>query len=123
MLSMARAAQERTMLQTAYIRRSSVFDDPAGGTSSTVAFLGPYQCRVGVARLQRGEEIIAGQLRGRIPFTVTLPALTEVQQSDLIGVGSAIVGNEFVGGTVYEVLGKFAPHTFETARNVLCAER
>src|SRR5688500_10387486 len=109
-LANARRAQERTMLQVARIGRKSIFDDPAGGTSSTISVLGPYPCRVGVGRLQRGEEMVAGRLQGRIPFVVTLPALTDIRPEDVINVDGdgTLTGGRFANGRTFEVIGRYA---------------
>jgi hypothetical protein len=122
-LAQAARLQESSMLDSAIIRRSTAVDDGGGGTTETISFLGPYACRVGVGRLQRGEVIVGGQLQGQIPSTITLPVGTDVRESDRINVNGAIAGDDFVGGTTYEVMAIYAPESYQTALSLLCVKR
>lgn len=122
-LAGARRSQESSMTDRAIIRRSTPVDDGGGGSTEVVSFLGPYFCRVGVSKLQRGEILVAGQLQGGLPWIVTFPALTDVRLSDRINVDGTVVSNDFVGGRNFEILAIYAATSFETARQCVCAER
>lgn len=122
-LAHMRNVQRASMLDRVTFQRTAWVDDGAGGVTESTELFGPYPCRVGVSRLQRGEELLAGSLRGRVPWILTLQAELEILLSDDVNVGGVVVGDVIDGGRDFEVLAVYAPTTFETARKCLCAER
>ncbi len=115
--------QESSFVQSARLKRVSFTSDGAGGSTVVASFLGPYPCRVGVSKLQRGETLVAGQLQGNLPWLITLPVSTDVRLSDRINVDGALVDVDFVGGRDFEILAVYGPTSFVTAMQCICAER
>lgn len=110
-LRRARALQEMTMTQEAEVLRSSVIVDDMGMSSSSPdSVVGTTKCRV--APGGQRESVVAGRLIGVGTWRVTLPATSDVRQTDRLR----------IDGRVYEVLSILAPATFETARVCVCEE-
>jgi hypothetical protein len=102
-----------------------LINDGAGGSTEVPTILGPYPCRVGVSRLQRGELLQAGQLAGGLPWTVTFKADVDARLADDINVNGAVNEDEdgFVGGRNFEILAIYGPHSYMTALQCICAEK
>ena len=99
------------MTNTATIQRPSHSSDGMGGTRTVWATAGSTPCRISAAG-SADSQVVAGQLRERVSWKVTAPALTDIRTSDRL----------VIEGRTLEVVGVSAPATFETARICYCAE-
>ena len=124
---MRQTALETTLTERAIVCHSELVDDGYGGQIPVLTYTPDIPCRVGVSRLVRGELLEAGQLRGSLPWLVTLPAGTVVDLTDTINVGGTLTGappsETIEGGRTFEVLAIYAAWTNETARQCVCGER
>ena len=110
-LAQVRATQGLTMLNQGTIYRLSRTSDGMGGTSEVWTSVLTIPCRVSAGSAS-DSSVLAGQLRERAPWRVTVPALTDIRVTDRIQ----------VDGRTLEVVGIDAPSTYETARVCICAE-
>lgn len=111
-LLLVRATQVLTMQSQGEITRPTTTSDGMGGTTGTWATIVTVPCRVSAGSAS-DSTMLAGQLRERAPWRVTLPALTDIRVSDRIRID---------GSRTLEVVGIDAPSTYETARVCVCAE-
>lgn len=110
-LAQLAAVQAATLADTATIHRRTFTPDGMGGqTESTTT--ATAACRIAPAR-PADIALMGGQVRELALFRVTFAAGTDVRTGDRLE----------VKGRGMEVLGIFAPETFETARAVLAVER
>lgn len=105
-----RATLERTLPDSAVIKRDTQVPDGAGGYTVTTATVATVACRVSMAS---GRELdVAGRLSAVGTWTVTLPALTDVKAADRIEIGSRVL----------EVTLPLRPRSWELSRRVFCTE-
>lgn len=118
-----RRRQLKTLTQTAIVRRSGQVSDGAGGSTETVTYIVGLPCRVAVGRLQRGEILIAGQLAGGLPWTLTFEHDADIRLADRINVDGTLVDVTITGGRWFDVLAIYGQVTYISALQVVCAER
>jgi head-tail adaptor len=117
MLSPAELASMRATLlaslpDTAQVRRATRTSDGMGGTIDTWTTVATVACRVSPSHNTPTEQAIANQVRGRVLWTLTLPAGTSVRSDDRV----------LVGSRTFEVLGVLAPRSYELATRIVAVE-
>lgn len=105
-----RTTLNRTLPDTATIKRDTQVSDGAGGYTVTTATSDPVACRV--APSNGREQTIAGRLDAVGTWTITLPANTDVTSKDRIAVGSR----------TFEVVLPLRPRSWELSRRVVGEE-
>lgn len=127
-LAFLRSECERSMEQTCQILRPSHVAD-AGGIATTYAVVSTIICRVAPSQHQATEREIGGALVGTAQWRVTVPAETDIENADIISVGSALSGSGLTmaqvvagGGRVLEVVGVVGPRTSEWQRIIYTQE-
>ena len=106
-----RAMQALTLTETATISRKGSVSDSMGGYTDTWGTASTTTARIAPAN-SRDVGILGGRIVEGTVLKITLPAGTNVTQSDRI----------VIGARSFEVLAVSA-HTVETARVCLCVER
>ncbi|MCU0503877.1 MAG: head-tail adaptor protein [Anaerolineae bacterium] len=110
-LTAIRSAANASLVDTCLIKRATSTSDGVGGYTSTWTTTATVACRVAPARspaeLHLAERVAAVQ-----GWTITLPYNTDVLPTDRLMVGSR----------TFEVIGRLAAETYETARRVVCVE-
>ncbi len=97
---------------TAVIQRKTNTRDSSGGWSEAWAAVGTVACRVSPMDLPATERLIADRLTLTAPWSITVPALTDVTVQDRLVVDSH----------TYEVTRVLGPRTEELLRRVYCSE-
>lgn len=110
-LASMQTTQALTLTETATISRKTSVSDSMGGYTDTWATASTATARVAPAN-SRDMAILGGRIVEGTVLKITLPAGTNVTQSDRI----------VIGARSFEVLAVSA-HTVETARVCLCVER
>lgn len=114
-----RSVQTGTLPDTCTILEKTQVTDGLGGYTWAWSARGTALCRVGALGLQPTEEMVRGapvnlpQEQQIDMWVITLPAETTCLVEDRIRVDTG-------GSVVYEVLGQKAPHSWETARQMIC---
>ncbi len=111
-LTALQSVQELTMTDTATIFRYATVSDGAGGTTETVT-TSSVACRLAPSNNAALAQLYAGRIDEGILWYIYLPTDTDVQEEDRITIGL----NSF------DILGKRAPYTLETAIRLDCMER
>jgi head-tail adaptor len=112
-LTAMRTALEASLPDTATISRLTRTADGAGGYTEAWATTGSaVACRVSPTGSQAAERQVAAKLAAVAPWTVTLPAETDVTTSDRI----------LTGGRTLQVEAVMAPRSWEVSRRVMCQE-
>lgn len=113
-LTAMRTLAQRTLADVATVQRKTTVSDGMGGYTDTWTTVLTTTCRVAANNnLQADRSITAAQLREGVAWKVTLPFGSDVRLDDRI----------VVGARTFEVLGIYAPGTYETARQCACVER
>jgi len=106
-----RSTLNDSLPDTAQVQRRSLTGDGAGGFTESWSTVATVACRVAPSGQSPQERVIAERLTATSVWTVTLPALTDVQSADRIVVGTR----------TFEVIGVLA-RSDELARRVVCTE-
>ncbi len=106
-----REAAEAALPDTAQIRRRTLTPDGAGGHTESWSTVTTVACRVAPLGRSPDERVIAERLTATSAWTITLPALTDVQPADQIVVGTRVFG---VAGALVR--------SEEITRRVVCVE-
>lgn len=96
---------------TAQVQRRTLTPDGAGGHAESWNTVATVACRVAPSGWSPQEQVIAERLTATSIWTITLPALTDVQPADRL----------LVGARTFEVVGVLA-RSEEIARRVVCVE-
>ena len=110
-LARMRGAQESIMTDTCQVQRRTLTPDGAGGHAESWNTVATVACRVAPSGRSPQEQVIAERLTATSIWTITLPALTDVQPADRL----------LVGARTFEVVGVLA-RSEEIARRVVCVE-
>lgn len=105
-----RAALELSLPETAIINRATRISDGMGGHTTSMAAIGTADCRL--SPVSGDERKIAEQLGAVSMWTVTLPALTPIDEADLL----------LIDNRLFEVKYIRAFRSFEISRRVLVTE-
>jgi len=114
-----RAVQTDTLPDTCTILEKTQTTDGLGGHTWAWSARGTALCRVGSLGWQPTEEmprnapVARPQEEQQDAWIITLPAQTACYAEDRIMVTTQ-------GSAVYEVIGQKAPHSWETARQMIC---
>jgi len=106
-----RAAQETAMQESCTVTSGSVVDDGLGGFSTTFVTSGSCVCRLGVSGLQPQEKLMAEKLNVVLPYVVTVPVGTAIEEGERL----------IISGRTYEVKAVLQGGLWETALRVMCA--
>jgi head-tail adaptor len=109
-----RATLEESLPDSCAVVRGTYASDGAGGRTQSGSSSTTVACRVSPTSLTlRNAELITGErLTAVAPWTITLPAETDVTVSDRITSGSR----------TFEVAAVLDPRSWELGRRVLCEE-
>lgn len=109
-LAVMRANANDYLPNTAVIHRLTQASDGQGGFTDTWAAAGTVSCRISPSG--GGERSVAEKLANVSSWTVTLPHSTVVTTADRLVIGSRTL----------RIDAMMAPHSWETARRVVCTE-
>jgi head-tail adaptor len=110
-LTAMRSTASASLVDVCLIKRVTLTSDGVGGYTSSWATAATVACRVAPARGPTELDLVnrAAAVQG---WTLTLPYNTDVRPADRLVVGSR----------TFEVIGRLAAETYETARRVVCVE-
>jgi hypothetical protein len=107
-----RAEAVLTLVDVCSIKRQVITDDGYGGKSKSESVVASaVVCRVGPSGRLPEERIFADRLENSMPYTVTLPALTDVEDGDVVALGTRRL----------RVMG-VARRSLEVVRRCVCVE-
>lgn len=106
-----RATLDQSLPGTAVIQRAAGSADGMGGVTSAWSAAGTVSARLSPSG-SGSDELIGGQAVNEAPWTVTLPALTDVRTTDRISISSKTL----------EVVAVGAPRSYETCVRAACVE-
>lgn len=109
-LEKMRHEQEKTLTETVYIQRLTRTGDDTGGWSEAWSTIATVKGRLSVRRTTQGEAEAGGEMQYAQAFVITLPAATELQESDRLQ----------MNGVQY-VVKSILTHTEQTSLQVECA--
>ena len=106
-----RSTLDDSLPDTAQVQRKTLTGDGAGGYTESWATVATVACRVAPSGQSPQERVIAERLTATSTWTLTIPALTDVQPADRI----------VVGAQTFDVVAALA-RSEEIARRVVCVE-
>lgn len=106
-----RSTLDTSLPDTAQVQRKTLTPDGAGGFTESWATVATVACRISPSGRSPEERAIADRLTATSAWTLTVPALTDIQPSDRI-----IVGNR-----TFEVVAALSRST-EIGRRLMCIE-
>jgi head-tail adaptor len=110
-LTAMRGTLTASLPDTAQVKRKTLTPDGAGGYTEAWSTVATVACRVAPFDRYPREQVVGERLMTMSLWTVTLPALTDVQPADRLVVGTR----------TFEVM-EVVARSFETARRVVCSE-
>jgi head-tail adaptor len=106
-----RSTLNTSLPDTAQVQRRTLTPDGAGGFTESWSTVATVACRLSPAGRSPEERVIAERLTATSTWTLTVPALTDVQTADRVVVGSR----------TFEVAAALA-RSSEISRRVICVE-
>ena len=107
------AEQLASMPDTCTITRSQQVSDNAGGTTSARTTIATVPCRYGPESRRAVVVVVAGRIVAVAHWTFTFPIGTDVQNGDLLTVGTRI----------WEAVGVLSPDSYQLATRVRAQEQ
>lgn len=106
-----RECADLALPDTCTIRRHTAVSDGRGGQIQTWVVVGTYPCRLAPAKTQPSNGVAADKAQTVTIWTITLPAETDVRNTDQINIGQRVFEVDIVNA-----------HSFEIARQVKATE-
>lgn len=109
--AMFRRTADQFLPDTADIRRPQTASDGAGGTKTTWQTVATTPCRIGAVS-SSDERVVGAQVAAQASYTLSVPAGTDVRNTDRLQVGSRL----------FDVKAVLRRGDWELTTRVVCAE-